>query len=334
MNKQLLVAAFAALLGSASLHATDRILVASNRSNSLEEFSLSGTWLRTFATTGPYGPLAIAQSPTTGEIFVTTTWGSGPLAGQLTNKILRYHENGKFDTDWDPFTVSCGSCPTSQTQSLVFDSLGDLWLATAYGTDLGGPIYIQKYPAANLTLPNPTPLPTPIKATLFRGNQMAFDGAGDLCIASFLDKDVQCFNTTTGALTHDYASEIAASGLAIEPGGVVFDASNRMYLTSVFTGQLAKEASPGGPIELVATLTPQLDGNLVLRSGNLYTSTYNVSPPTFSTPDAVYEVSISGAAVNKFIYGTAAPSLGSDHIWGGYWMIFYCYNCVLPVPAT
>jgi hypothetical protein len=42
MNKRLLIA-FAALLGSVSLHATERILAASNRSNSIEEFSTSGT---------------------------------------------------------------------------------------------------------------------------------------------------------------------------------------------------------------------------------------------------------------------------------------------------
>jgi hypothetical protein len=47
MSKKLLIAVFAALLGSASLHAAERILVASSRSNSLEEFSASGTWLRT-----------------------------------------------------------------------------------------------------------------------------------------------------------------------------------------------------------------------------------------------------------------------------------------------
>jgi hypothetical protein len=38
----------------------------------------SGTWLRTFVTTGPYAPVALAQSPVTGEIFVTTIWASGP----------------------------------------------------------------------------------------------------------------------------------------------------------------------------------------------------------------------------------------------------------------
>src|SRR5579864_7278515 len=103
MNQKLLIALFATLLGSASMHATDRILVASSRSNSIEEFNTSGTWLRTFATTGPYSPDALAQSPLSGDIFVTTIYGSGPQVGQLTNKILRYRQGGRFTVDWDTF---------------------------------------------------------------------------------------------------------------------------------------------------------------------------------------------------------------------------------------
>src|SRR5690242_8563192 len=129
MSKKLFITVFATLLGSASLHATVNILVASSRSNSLEEFNTSGTWLRTFATTGPYAPVALAQSPVTGEIFVTTIWASGPAIGQLTNKILRYGPNGHFDVNWDRFTVECSiGCPTTQTQSLLFDSSGNLWV--------------------------------------------------------------------------------------------------------------------------------------------------------------------------------------------------------------
>jgi hypothetical protein len=126
----------------------------------------------------------------TGEIFVTTIWASGPSVGQLTNKILRYAKNGKFSVDWDTFTVECSYCPTTSTQSLLFDSSGNLWVATAYGEDSGGPIYIFKYRAANLTLPNPPAEPLPIMAPMKRGNQMAFNVPGDLCIAGFLDEDV------------------------------------------------------------------------------------------------------------------------------------------------
>lgn len=327
MSKRLWTAVFAALLGSASLQAAENILVASSRSNSLEQFAATGTWVRTFATTGPYAPIALAQSPLTGEIFVTTFWASGAAAGQLTNIILRYQANGHFDTNWDTFTVVCGYCPTSQTQSLLFDSSGNLWVATAYGEDLGGPIYIFKYLAADLTLPNPPAQPGFIKAPMTRGSQMAFNAHGNLCIAGFIDEDVQCYDTGTFAQTADYYAEIHASSISptIEPGGLAFDRENRLYLTSVFGGQLAKELAPGGPIVLLASVAPpgiQLEGNLVLRGGNLYTSTYYLAPPTFSTPDGVYEVS-TGGTVTNFIVGSAAPALGNDHIWGAYWMIFY-----------
>jgi hypothetical protein len=332
MNKRLFNAVFAALLASASLHAATRILVASSRSNSLEEFDTSGTWLRTFATTGPYAPVALAQSPLTGEIFVTTIWASGPSVGQLTNRILRYGPNGHFDVNWDTFTVECGAvspCPTTQTQSLLFDSSGNLWVATAYGEDLGVPIYVFKYLAANLKLPNPPAELLPIMATMKRGNQMAFNVPGDLCIAGFLDQDVKCFDTSTRAQTADYFAEIQKSTVSpiIEPAGLAFDLNNRLYLTSVFGGQLAREVNPGGPIVLMATLTPspnELNGNLVLRGANFYTSIFHfpVPPTPFSTPDPIYEVSGSGT-VTKFINGTAPPGLGNDHIWGAYWMIFY-----------
>ena len=72
MNNKFFITVLAALLGSNALCAAEHILVASSGSHSLEEFDTSGNWTRTFATTGPYAPVAIAQSPKTGEIFVTT----------------------------------------------------------------------------------------------------------------------------------------------------------------------------------------------------------------------------------------------------------------------
>ena len=329
MSKRLLIAVFALLLGSASLHAAEEILVASQRSNSLEQFTPGGTWVRTFATTGPYAPTSIAQSPLTGEIFVTTMWTSGTQIGQLANVILRYRVNGQFDTNWDTFTVSCGdfACGTSSTLSMLFDSSGNLWVATADGEDLGEPIYIFKYLAADLTGPNPPAQPNPIVADMFRGDQMAFNKSGNICIAGFIDEDVQCFDTSTSAQTADYRTEIHASGVspAIQPAGLAFDGDNRLYLTSVFAGQVVREVKPGGPIALLATLISPpnlLNGNLVLRGGNLYVPTYYYPPPTVSPPDAVYEVSTSGT-VTKFIVGAAPPALGNDHIWGAYCVMFY-----------
>jgi hypothetical protein len=334
MSKRFLIAVCAALLGSASLHATDTILVASQRSNSLEEFTQAGAWVRTFATTGPYAPTSMAQSPLTGEIFVTTMTTSGQQVGQYTNTILRYQVNGHFDTNWDTFTVSCGTfaCGSSSTGSILFDSSGNLWVATAYGLDTGEPIYIFEYLAADLTQLNPPAQPNPIVAQMYRGNQMAFNTSGDVCIAGFIDEDVKCFNPSTGAQTADYYTEIHASSAGgIEPAGLAFDAYNRLYLTSVFTGQVVGEVKSGGPIVLLATLTspPNELNSLALHAGNLYVPTYLFPPPTVSTPDAVYEVSKTGTVTN-FIVGSAAPALGNDHIWGASWIIFYCYNCVYP----
>jgi hypothetical protein len=326
MSKRVLIAVLAALLGSHSLFAAEEILVSSTRSSSLEQFTPSGTWVRTFATTGPYAPVSTAQSPLTGDIFVTTQWTSGQQAGQLTNVILRYHANGEFDTNWDTFQVVCNApCSTSDTESITFDSAGNLWVATAYGEDLGGPIYILKYLAAELTVPNPQAQANPILANMYRGNQMAFNPSGDLCIAGFIDEDVQCFNTSTGALVKDYRTEIQSSGLGIEPGGLAFDSYGRLYLTSIFKGQVIKETKQGGPLEVLATLISApnlLNGDLILRNGELFVPSYFYPPPTVSTPDAIYEVSTSGT-VTDFIVGSAPPALGNDHIWGANWLIFY-----------
>jgi hypothetical protein len=350
MSKRPLIAVFVALLGSGSLYAQN-ILVASSRSNSIEEFGFTtGTalpsWIRTFATTGPYAPVALAQNPKTGEIFVTTLWASGPSIGQLTNRILRYGKSGSFDVNWDSFTVVCDVCYTTATQSLLFDRSGNLLVATAYGDGTAnGPIHIFKYLAADLTLPNPPAQPNPIIVLMQRGNQMAFNGAGHLCIAGFIDRDVQCFDPSTGAKTaENYHAEILASSVSpgIEPAGLAFDSANRMYLTSVFGGQVVKEVNPGGPIELLATLAAppnQLDGNLVLHAFGstlctlcipcpscgvpaLATSIFDTAPPTFSTPDTVDAISPTSGAVAKLIHETAPPALGNDHIWGAYWMIF------------
>ena len=335
MIKRVSMAVLVALLGSASVHATDRILVASIRSNSIEEFNTSGTWLRTFATTGPYSPVALAQSPLSGDIFATTIYGTGPQVGQLTNKILRYRQGGRFIVDWDTFTVECPPSPalcfSPSTQSLLFDTSGNLWVALAYGDTVHGyPIYIFEYPPAELAKATPSPSQT-ITVTLNRGNQMAFNVAGDLCIASWADQDVQCLNTLSHLLTHDYHSKIIAGPVGtIQPIGLAFDGNNILYLTSWFEGQIVKETTPGGSFQLLANVTSapnELQGNLVLKGGSLFTTNFSATPASFSTPDPVYQIS-SGGAVTKLINGTAAPGLGDDHIWSASWMIFYCFDCV------
>lgn len=328
MSKSFFISVFAVLLASTSLHASEEMLVASNRSNSIEQFTTTGTWVRTFATTGPYAPTALVQSPLTGEVFVTSMWASGQQVGQLTNIILRYQSNGQFETNWDTFRVSCGDfpCGTSETQSMLFDSSGNLWIATAYGEDFGDAIYIFKYLAADLQLPNPPAQPKPIVADMYRGDQMAFNKSGDLCIAGFIDEDVQCFNTSTGAKTADYRTEIHDSSVGdIEPVGLAFDEDNRLYLNSVFTGQVVKEENPGGPIVLLAAPVSHptlLDANLVLSGTSLYVAAFGNPPGTFSAPDPVYEITTSGT-VTDFIVGAAAPALGNDHIWGATWIMLF-----------
>ncbi len=326
MSNKIIVALLAALIGSHALPAAEEILVSSTRSNSIEQFTSTGTWVRTFATTGPYAPISLAQSPLTGEIFATTEWTSGQPAGQLTNLILRYEANGKFDTNWDTFSVACNApCYSPTTESILFDPSGNLWVATAYGTGAANPIFILEYLAADLSMPNPPAQSNPIMANMMRGDQMAFNPAGDLCIAGFVDEDVQCFNTSTGALTQDYRAEIMASGLGIEPGGLAFDSYGRLYLSSIFTGQVIKEAKKGGPLEVLATVDSApnlLNANLVLRGSELYVPTYYFPPPTVSTPDAIYTVSTTGT-VADFIVGGAPSALGNDHIWGANWLIFF-----------
>lgn len=93
MNNKLLIAVFAAQLGSTSIHAAGKILAASIRSNSVEEFNTSGTWLKTFATTGPYSPVALAESTSTISISPPTFSTPDPVyqistAGAATKFIF------------------------------------------------------------------------------------------------------------------------------------------------------------------------------------------------------------------------------------------------------
>lgn len=151
---EVFVSVFAALVASASLSAADGILLASSASHTLEQFSPSGTWVKTFATTGGYAPVALAQSPVTGEISVTAEIPSGDI-----NRILRYHSDGTFDTNWDTFTVNCVNCGNGATESLLFDSEGNLYVATHYGEAAGYAVNIYKYPSAELGQANPVQSP-------------------------------------------------------------------------------------------------------------------------------------------------------------------------------
>jgi hypothetical protein len=324
MTKKFAISIFAGLLSATALSAADNMLVASSASHTIEEFSPSGAWMRTFATTGGYTPVAIAQSPLTGEIFVTAAIPSGD-----TNRILRYHADGTFDEYWDTFTVTCENCGGGGTESLLFDSQGDLYVATHYGDPVGPTwaVNIYKYMASDLAQPNPQQVPTVIYTKMIRGDQMAFRSASEICIVGFIDEDVKCFNTSSGAQTADYYTEIHAAKVSpiIEPGGLAFDSTGRMYLTSVFGGQVARELAPGGPIvqlAQVASAPVELNGNLVLMNNTLYTTTYSTSPATPGTPDSLVAISTTTGAVTRLISGAAAPNLGSAHLWGAYNILF------------
>ena len=159
-------------------------------------------WIDTFATTGPRTPYGIAASPkgpAKGDIFVAT----------FTGTILRYHSNGQPTAHWESFNVPPDGNPV---ESVLFDPhTGDLWVATYFG-ESGYVANLYRYAAQDLVLPNPQPVDT-IATGLRRGNQMAFDQQGNLCVASYFGQTVRCFDTGNHAQTFDYNAELAASGI-------------------------------------------------------------------------------------------------------------------------
>src|SRR5271166_1078180 len=203
-------------------------LVGSSESHSIEEFDGSGNWLKTFASTGPYISLGVAASPVTGDVFVATYMPT----------ILRYGKTGASfgpkGAYWSTFNLpaSAGGNPA---EGLLFDSSGNLYVATYYG-ESGYQVEIFEYTASQLKEPSPVPSGSPIITTLDRGLQMAWDASGNICLASFVAPTVQCYNPGTGALTFDYTSEIQAAG--IQPGGVAFGPGNILIVSSIFLDQV------------------------------------------------------------------------------------------------
>jgi sugar lactone lactonase YvrE len=208
-------------------YAVTNELVGSAESHSIEKYDSNGNWIRTFASTGPYFALGIAASPTTGDVFVAT----------YTATILRYNKSGaSFGPKggyWSTFSMTSlvGSNPP---EALLFDSSGNLYVATNYGT-AGYVVEIFKYSAKELLQETPVPSGSPIITTVGQAGQMAWDASGNICIASwYVPAGVQCYNPHTGALTFSYASEIQAQ--AIQPIGVAFGPGNILTVSSLFTG--------------------------------------------------------------------------------------------------
>jgi DNA-binding beta-propeller fold protein YncE len=295
-------------------------LVGSSESHSIEKFDNNGNWIKTFASTGPYVVNGLAASPVTGDVFATTN----------TPTILRYTKTGAAfgpkGSYWSSFNLS--SLVGSNTiDSVLFDSSGNLYVATYYGTG-GYQVVIIRFAAKEILKASPTSSGT-IATNLNRGFQMAWDVYGDLCLASWDSETVQCFNPGTGALVFDYASEM--KGL-LEPGGLAFGPDNILTVSDLFTGEVWVEAVPrqgpmnelaSGMVHDVYALAADNSGALYLPSFHNpegryegqypYDCTYYACMDGDFSSDLVYKIDPATGAVTNFI---------ATHIWGPYQMIF------------
>ncbi len=302
-------------------YAVTNVLVGSAESHSIEKYDSSGNWMKTFASTGPYWTAGFAASPITGDVFAST----------FTGTILRYTKSGASfgpkGSYWSTFNMSSlvGSNPP---QALLFDSSGDLYLATNYGESGDGyTVEIFEYSAKELTKEAPVPVGPPILTPVTQGGQMAWDAFGDICIASWYSETVQCYNPSTRALVYDYYSEVHGAG--IEPAGLAFGPGNILTVSSLFTGEVYVEAAARtGPMNLIATGTvqPAEVGFLAADSaGNLYLPEWHNVAARYSgctfyqcidsdtSSDIVYEINPTSGAITNF---------ASNHLWGPYQMIF------------
>jgi len=310
-------AALVAMVASALIGGPARadILVAGRASHSIEWFNNSGVWIDTFASTGERWPSGIAADPLNGDIVAAT----------LTNTILRFTNEGT--------PVAGCTLPTSDAgnavEDVLFDKSGDLYVATHYGErGSGNVVKIFKYKRP-IAYPNCVPSQT-YTTTLVRGDQMAFDAHGDICIASFIDSDVKCFDQA-GTQVSDYLHEITANGVvgSFQPNGLAFDASNRLYLGATFTGDvIAEERAHTAPFRhLSGSLTTNL-GFLTLSGDTLYVPSFFQADARYDKtcafyacqdnrfdPDIIYrlDTSTTPAKVTPFI---------TDHIYGPMQLIF------------
>lgn len=308
-------------------------LVGSSESHSVEKFDSAGTWLNTFASTGPWIPFGLGVSPVTNDVFVATEMASSTPVKE--NVILRYTPGGApfgpGGAYWSTFDLysQFGSNPV---ESILFDSSGDLYVASHYGTS-GYQVVILRFPAVQLINKTPVPAGAPILTTVGRGDQMAWDRFGDICIASFIaPATVQCYNPTSGALVFDYAGEFAGFVPTIQPVGLAFGPNNNLYVSSVFAGQIVfEQIERTGPMISLATGLVSNIGYIATDSaGFLYVPSYHnpggryeAAPPNDCTfyscmdydtrSDVVYKINPSNGSVTKFI---------TKHIWGPYDLIF------------
>ena len=308
-----------AMLTTNSANAVMNELVSSSESHSIEKFNSSGQWTNTFASTGPWIPAGIAASPVTGDVFAAT----------LTETILRYNSTGRpFGSGgnyWSTFDVS-RYFGVNPVESLVFDSSGNLYVSSHYGTS-GYQVVILKFSAAQLLTKTPVPFGS-ILTTVGRGDQMAFDVFRNICIASFIAPNtVQCYNPGTGVLQFDYAAEFYGFSPTIEPVGLAFGPNNNLYVSSTFAGQIVREVTErSGPMVPLASELINLTFYIATDgSGMLYVTSYHGGNSRFQgctfyfcndydfSADVVYKIDPNSGTVSNFI---------TTHIWGPYQMIF------------
>jgi len=307
----------------ATANAVTNELVSSSESHSIEKFDATGKWSKTFASTGPWIPVGIASNPLTGDVYAAT----------LTSTILRYKSTGALFGPlghyWHTFDLSA-SFGANPVESLLFDSSGNLYVASHYGTG-GYQVIILKFAAGSLSSMNPAPVGIPIVTTVGRGDQMAFDVFGNICIASFIAPNtVQCYNPGTGVLTYDYAAEFAGAVPTIQPVGLAFGPNNNLYVSSVFAGQLLKETTEhvGPMVAIAGGLISDIDYIATDNSGALYVPSYHNAEARYGgsnyctfyacndydfNPDVIYKVDPNSGTVTNFI---------TTHMWGPYQMIF------------
>ena len=295
-------------------------LVGSSESHSIEKFDNNGNWIKTFASTGPYKVDGIAASPVNGEVFAST---DTPIILRYTKAGAAFGPTGSY---WSSFNLS-SLIGSNIIEGLLFDSSGNLYVATYYGT-AGYQVVIIKFTAKQILKASPASSAT-IVTNLNRGDQMAWDAYGDLCIASWDSETVQCFNPGTGALVFVYASELFGR---LEPAGLAFGPNNILTVSDLFTGKVWVEAVPRqGPMnELASGMVPDVDALAVDNSGALYLPSFHNPEGRYEgqypydctfyacmdddfSSDVVYKIDPATGAVTNFI---------TTHIWGPYQMIF------------
>jgi hypothetical protein len=307
-----------------SLQGASLALVSSRQSHAIEAFDSEGAWRKTFASTGARTPFGLAQSPITGHVFVTT----------YTDAILRYDSSGN-PIDGAPLTIPADG---NVTASALFSPTGELYVATYFGGSSTYAVNIYRYAAADVDLPSP--VPSIIPTDLIRGDQLAFDSAGDICLAAFASETVKCY-APGGALAYDYhAALLSATGATatVEPAGVAFDNTGRLFVSSVFAGDVLSEASVHGPVSAIATkLISDVQYITFDAYQNLYVTTYHQAETRFPNPSCTDQCCPEAPACwyydcqdsdfsSDVIYriapnGTPAPFI-AGHIYGPHQMIF------------